>query len=86
MAIMFRYLMSHVFLCCKIYRTPRTPIGYADDLARMNNVMEIVHTMTGVLWGIMNLTHFSVWRRLHKHSHNSKVRFLLGPSKADKRE
>ena len=37
-------------LCCKIYRTPSTPVGYADDLARgcinvnrLNQVMDIVY-------------------------------------------
>ena len=43
-------------LCCKIYRTPSTPVGYADDLAsgcindiRLNQVMDIVY-QHGCTW------------------------------------
>ena len=42
-------------LCCKVYRTPSTPVGYADDLAtgcinslRLEQVRNIARS-TGVL-------------------------------------
>ena len=42
--------------CCKIYRTPSTPVGYADDLAtgcsserKLNNIMDIVY-QHGCTW------------------------------------
>ena len=77
-------------MCCKIYKTPSTPVGYADDLAaackskmKMDHVMEIVyaHRRTWRYDFNARKSGVLVFGETNKeHLENSKNRsFRLGP-------
>ena len=79
-------------ICCKIFNTPSTPLGYADDVAtaclskpRLDRAMEIVYTH-GCVWryelnakksGVLVLGENRI-----EHARNSRDRvFKLGPNR-----
>ena len=83
-------------LCCKIYNTPSTPLGYADDIAtccsskhRTDMAMGIVHDK-GCTWRYdLNAKKSGVLvfgETLREHERNSDERiFKLGPDRVKER-
>ena len=83
-------------LCCKIYRTPSTPLGYADDVAtcclskqRLDKAMALVHAH-GCTWRYdLNAKKSGVLvygESIKEHECNSVDRiFKLGPNRVNER-
>ena len=83
-------------LCCKLYRIPSTPLGYADDVAtcclskqRLDKTMDLVYAH-GCTWRYeLNAKKSGVLvygESLKEHERNSVDRvFKLGPSRVNER-
>ena len=84
-------------VCCKIYRTPSAPVGYADDLAAccvqqndLKRVMQIVHDH-GRTWRFdfnakkSGILVFGESKREHGVNRNER-NFMLGNEKVNERE
>ena len=83
--------------CCKLYNTPSTPVGYADDLAtgcinnrKLDRVMEVVY-QHGCTWRYeFNAKKSGVLvygESRTEHIRNARNRaFRLGPAKVNERE
>ena len=83
-------------LCCKLYRIPSTPLGYADDVAtcclskrRLDKAMELVYAH-GCTWRYeLNAKNSGVLvygESVKEHERNSKDRtFKLGPNRVNER-
>ena len=83
-------------LCCKLYRIPSTPLGYADDVAtcclskqRLDRTMDLVYAH-GCTWRYeLNAKKSGVLvygESLKEHKRNSVDRvFKLGPSRVNER-
>ena len=83
--------------CCKLYQTPSTPVGYADDLAtacvnnrKLERVMDIVYRH-GCTWRYefnakkSGVLVYGEDRNEHKHNVQHRA-FRLGPAKVSERE
>ena len=88
--------LKHSQLCCKLYKTPSAPVGYADDLAaacvnkhKMDQVMDIVYSH-GRTWRYdFNAKKSGVLvfgETMREHKINSSVRvFRLGTDRVSER-
>ena len=66
-------------VCCKIYRTPSTPVGYADNLAACRRLKANIDCLMQIVWN-----HGCVWR----YNYNASKRGVLvyGESKRENRK
>ena len=78
--------LKNAEICCKLYATPSTPLGYADDVAtacllknKLDQAMDIVHSH-GCAWRYDFNTKKSgvlvYGEKQQEHSQNSKDRFF----------
>ena len=88
--------LKNANICCKIYTTPSTPLGYADDVAtccvsklKLDRAMDIVYNH-GCVWRYeLNASKSGVLvygETLKEHERNSSLRiFKLGPKRVKER-